>query len=53
MSGRGSSSHARLENAMSEGVHSRKGRYAVRVRARSLDDGRGSPWSRTTSKIGL
>jgi len=28
MSERGSSSHAQLENAMSEGVHRRKGRYA-------------------------
>ncbi|QCD82845.1 hypothetical protein DEO72_LG2g3186 [Vigna unguiculata] len=43
MNERGSSSHAQLENAMSEGVHSRKGGYAVRVRARSSDDGRGSP----------
>jgi len=28
MSERGSSFHAQLENAMSEGVHSRKGGYA-------------------------
>jgi len=38
---------------MSGGVHSWKGRYAVRVWARSSDDRRGSPWSMTTSGIGL
>jgi len=43
MNERGSSFHAQLWNAMSERVHSRKGGYAVRVRARSSDDGRGSP----------
>jgi len=53
MSEHGSSFHAQLENDMSEGVHSRKGVYTVRIRARSSDDGRGSPWSRTTSGIGL
>ena len=31
MNERGSSFHAQLGNAMSEGVHSRKGRYACPV----------------------
>jgi len=42
MSERGSSSHAQLENAMSEEFIVGKAGMRVRVRARSLDDGRGS-----------
>jgi len=43
MNKRGSSSHAQLENAMSEGVHSRKGEYACPGPSKGLDDGRESP----------
>jgi len=53
MNERGSSFHAQLGNAMSEGVHSTKGGYVVRVWARSSDDGRGSPCSKTIGGIGL